>query len=65
MKEPTPEERAVIKYRQAQCSHSIIRNLCDREARCVHCGISQADAESQTASQFGAHGWARGMGGIP
>lgn len=48
MIEDTPEQKEVIRERQRLCKHDFIRGACDKTPRCVHCGISQADAEQMT-----------------
>ena len=66
MKEPTKEELEVIRYRQMHCEHRIIRGPSDTTPRCVHCGISQSDAEQmQSVPSFNPYGWAPSAGGIP
>lgn len=50
MKEPTEQEKAVIRNRQMLCTHSFIKSQADPTRRCVHCGVSQADWEQMQAT---------------
>jgi hypothetical protein len=69
MKEDTPEQLEVIRQRQRGCTHSIVRGACDKEPRCVHCGISRAEYEAMGSAggvnPYSGNVWSGSMGGVP